>query len=524
MTRRHLSRLPGASSPGDIESWCLLAGGRETHKKFERGIVMKKKRVICMAVMMAAAMALSGCAGTGGSQKADDKAAASDGGQTGVTGNGEASQAAGEGSRAEEKDSGKKAEQTAQKPVEITFPTFLAGENVGAVFFVPQVERFNKKYEGTYKITIEEVPQAQYAEKIKQLAQQKKLPVIVHSPGSGGIDDQWFKNVVVANGLAYDLTGFSKENPDVRANWIDDSVNYCTVNGKLICKPSSVLKPVGLYYNRSLYQPGKAIRDMTMDEFINSLGDNKIAFQTSENAWTTGLLLTALVANQKDGADYLAGYADSKLYDYTDPRMVAAVTELQKLLQKKASANAIGAAYADAANSFMSGKAAVICNGSWMAADFEQASSDKWSGGFTGDQVNADIYPGNVAIANPKAYGEFWIANTATDEEKKLAEAFFAFRDSKEEIEALVLAEGGVAPKLDYSQDFLKKQSENRILAQLADSMNENTKYTASIFDVMPASVADTEFGKLLPKLADGTLSPEQFCQQLSKKAEEAKS
>jgi len=80
-----------------------------------------------------------------------------------------------------------------------------------------------------------------------------------------------------------------------------------------------------------------------------------------------------------------------------------------------------------------------------------------------------------------------------------------------------------VAPKLDYSDEFLKKQAENRILSQLAESMDENTRYTASIFDVMPASVADTEFGKLLPKLADGTLTPEEFCSQLTQKAEEAK-
>ena len=76
--------------------------------------------------------------------------------------------------------------------VELKFPTYLAGENVGATFFLPQVKRFNEKYEGKYKITVEEVPQASYANKIKQLAQQKKLPVRQHAPGSGGIDRQLF--------------------------------------------------------------------------------------------------------------------------------------------------------------------------------------------------------------------------------------------------------------------------------------------------------------------------------------------
>jgi len=405
----------------------------------------------------------------------------------------------------------------------MTFPTYLAGENVGAVFFLPEVERFNQKYAGKYKIVIEEVPQAQYAEKIKQLAQQNKLPAIVHAPGSGGIDLQWFKNVVLANGMAYDLSEFANANPEVKNNWIDDSMDYCTVDGKLICKPLSVLKPVGLYYNNTMYKPEKAVKDMKLDEFMESIGDNKFAFQTAENAWTSGLLLTALIANQEGGETYLAQYVDDKLYDYNDAKIVSAISILQKLLQSNASSNTIGAAYADAANAFMSKSAALICNGSWMASDFDEESADKWSNGFTGEEVTSDIYPGNFAIANPRVFGEFWIANTASDEDKELAKVFFAFRDSKEEIEQLVLTEGGVAPKLDYSDEFLKKQAENRILSQLAESMDENTRYTASIFDVMPASVADTEFGKLLPKLADGTLTPEEFCSQLTQKAEEAK-
>ena len=46
--------------------------------------------------------------------------------------------------------------------------------------------------------------------KIKQLAQQNKLPVLVHAPGSGGIDTQWFKQVILADDMAYDLSDFGK--------------------------------------------------------------------------------------------------------------------------------------------------------------------------------------------------------------------------------------------------------------------------------------------------------------------------
>ena len=407
--------------------------------------------------------------------------------------------------------------------VEIKFPTYLAGENVGAKFFLPEVERFNEKYEGKYKITVEEVPQASYADKIKQLAQQNKLPVLVHAPGSGGIDTQWFKQVILANDMAYDLSDFAKENPDVAANWVDGSVDFCTVDGKLICKPLSVIKPVGLFYNSSMYTSDKDIKDMSMDEFMESLGDNKIAFQTAENGWTSALLLAALIGNEEGGADLLNNNTDEKLYDYTAEPFVNGVAKLQTLLENNASSNTIGAAYADAANAFMSKNASIICNGSWMSTEFDAGSSDKWSNDFSGDDVKATIYPGNIALTNERNYGEFWVSNNATDEEKEAAEAFLAFRDSQEEIEALLLAEGGTAPKLTYTDDFKNKLKENRILSELSESMDENTKYVATLGDIFPASVADTEFGKLLPKLADGTLTPEEFCQELTKKAEEAK-
>ena len=35
-------------------------------------------------------------------------------------------------------------------------------------------------------------------------------------------------------------------------------------------------------------------------------------------------------------------------------------------------------------------------------------------------------------------------------------------------------------------------------------------------------SVGETEVGKMLPQLIDGTLTPEQFCEQLSAKAADA--
>ena len=66
-------------------------------------------------------------------------------------------------------------EEAAKEEIVISIPHYKAGQNVGGKFFLPQVERFNEKYAGTYKLVIEEIPQDSYSNKIKQLAQQDNV-------------------------------------------------------------------------------------------------------------------------------------------------------------------------------------------------------------------------------------------------------------------------------------------------------------------------------------------------------------
>ena len=377
---------------------------------------MKKRKLLSLALALVLGLSLPGCANNASKAESEKGSAAA-------------------GETKSEEAGGEKAE-ASEGVKEMKLPTFLAGENVGAKFFLPQVERFNKKYEGKYKITVEEVVQDSYAEKIKQLATQKKLPALVHSPGSGGIDAQWFKQVILDNDLAYDLTDFAKETPELSELWLPESKEYCTYNGKLVVSPMLVIRPIGMFYNEDLYKPEKALGELSYEEYVSSLGDNKIAFMTSENAWTSALMLSALVGNEEDGAKLLQDSVKDKLWDYTEEPFVKGVEKLQTLLQKNASANTLGAAYADAANAFMSNKAAVIPNGSWMVSEFNEESKDKWSNDFKGSSVHAGIYPGNIALANPAGYGDFWIPATASDEEKEVAKAFLAFRGSQEELEA----------------------------------------------------------------------------------------
>ena len=75
---------------------------------------------------------------------------------------------------------------------------------------------------------------------------------------------------------------------------------------------------------------------------------------------------------------------------------------------------------------------------------------------------------------------------------------------------------------LDYSEDFTSQLGETQVLADLSADTTEETVFVPNVLDVMLSSVSATEFGKLLPSLADGTYTPETFCQWLTDKSAEA--
>ncbi|ONI40382.1 hypothetical protein AN639_00945 [Candidatus Epulonipiscium fishelsonii] len=398
---------------------------------------------------------------------------------------------------------------------EITIPHYKVGQNVGAKFFVPQVERFNTLHADKYKINIEELPQDGYNDKIKQLAQQNKLPALVEAG-----DTDWINSYIIPNKKYYDLSDFISSNEHISNVVIEESLQYNTQeDGSVSTFPRTSSRPIGLFYNSTLYTPEKPIRDMSVDEFVQSLGDNKLAFITGENAWTTMLFYTSLIANEEGGVELLNSGAKDKITDFNNDIFINATTKLQEIAMSNGSSNMLGAAYADAANSFMSKNSAIIFNGSWMGSDFEQGSEDKWSNGFDGTQVVSDIYPGNVAIDTIQAIG-WWIPDGLPEDELEVALAFLEFINTPEELEAYVLQEGGVLPNLEMSEAFKEKQKERVLINQLNSSVTSETHIVPTFEYIVHNSISQEEFGKLLPKLFDGSITPEEFCATLTEKAQ----
>ena len=151
---------------------------------------------------------------------------------------------------------------------ELTILSFYCGENVGGVYFVPAVERFNKANEGKYKVIIEETVEQTYDDTIKSLAQSGKLPALITTPVTNVIEE-----ILIPGGMLKDMTAVIEAHPEVSALFLDGALEACTRDGKVYTMPSSYTSNTGLFYNSKLLNFDGNICDLTVDEFIELLGD-----------------------------------------------------------------------------------------------------------------------------------------------------------------------------------------------------------------------------------------------------------
>lgn len=109
-----------------------------------------------------------------------------------------------------------------------------------------------------------------------------------------------------------------------------------------------------------------------------------------------------------------------------------------------------------------------------------------------------------------------------TDEEKECALAFLAFIYSQEELETFALTEGCQIPNMEYSDEFLAKLDADPLVKAQTELVTEDTTIVPSIASIMVDSVANDVFANDLVQLVNGAITPEQFCQDLTTKSEEA--
>lgn len=397
----------------------------------------------------------------------------------------------------------------------IKFPSYKTGNNVGAKFYLPQLERYNEKFKGKYHIEVETIVQDEYTNKLKLLYRQKKMPPLVEIGG-----DKEFRDIVINDGALLDLKPYIDKIPEIKDILIEDSVKYNTdKDGKLLSLPLAFQRPIGLYYNKEYFANAEISEfPATWDEFFGALEKLKasekvpLSLMTGENGWTTMLFASAMLASDPEGVKILN--AKEIVKDYNSPLWIDTFTKIQKMLQEYTTESALGAPYAVAANEFLSGNTAIIANGPWMVGDF--SDTDKTSEGFN-KKVGASIYPEGVALGSTDGYWYSIPKDTPQPIVDGLIE-YFKFIYSPDELNAFLVAEGGFAPHVPMPDSY--KQQMDPILAELNGELEAKLNVVSRlIYDVVPQSVADL-FSKNLPLLATNDMTPEEFCKAMTEAAQ----
>lgn len=401
----------------------------------------------------------------------------------------------------------------------VKMPTYRAGENIGGKFFVPQIERFNELYKDQYKIEIEVTSDSTHADVIKNLANQDKLPVLFQFP-----DYTYAENVFFKEGYLYDMATWLDETPSVKGVFLDEQIDFITQDdGSIYALPIPVIRPTGMYINGNVFTPSTDVSDMSWEQLGKEMKDagTTYGFQNINSAWTINLTTAAIMGSIDGGKEILEAGTKEKITDLNSPEWVETFTVMKELYDNAGWSGGLGKDYPDVENAFINNEVGVMPNGQWIIGVFDKDGDRAidWGTGFDGANVSGTIFPNNVAIANPNIY-DWYVSANATTEELEVAKAFLEFIHTPEELEALMLAEGGGNSQITYSDEFVKALSSNKLMSDFANAPDANTVYVPYLHEIVTDATMNA-IGNNIPLLFNGTLTPEQFCDEVTKYANE---
>lgn len=391
--------------------------------------------------------------------------------------------------------------------VELRWLSSQIGETAEAEWFSGVVEGFNEEYEGKIHISVDGVAGEGVSEKLKTDAAGGTMPDLFML----NADAARF-NLIADAEVAVDLTPYFEENPELWERVDKNSAAaYTDDEGRLLGLPYAA-SYIGIFYNMDmLKQVGVTETPKTWDEFFDTCqklkdaGISPNALMTGENSWTTMLMLTFALGSTEEGQKWLEE-ATPETADFTDPAVVEAIAKVQKMLGEYATPDAVGASAAVAQNNFLNGQAAIISNGPWMIPQIN--SPDTAMEGLA-ENVKYAVGPDNSAIRVENiAYG---IGST---EPEKIEAAFEVLKYlARDEVYAEFLNVTGNSQTITLDESLLEVDPINAEF--LPEAMSAEHQFT-QFSNCVKAAVSDG-MGQILPALADGSMTPEQFAEELQK-------
>lgn len=396
-----------------------------------------------------------------------------------------------------------------KEPVKVKYPTYRLGTSLAAPIESELIKGFKQKFGSEIELVVEEIPSDQaYTDKIKILIASGDLPDVVD--GKSGVFD-----ILVNSNIAIDLMPYMNADADWQSDIGDGAIKANSRDGKLysICQDGPSV--IGYFYNKDMFQKVGITPAKTWDEFFSNCdklkagGITPLALMTNENAWTTNLILASIVGTSDEGNKFMN---TKKPKSFETPEFIDGLKKVQTLLQEYTTKDALGANYANAANSFMQGKTAMIANGPWMIGDFRDTS--KAPAGFE-NKVGAAIYP------NDGEFFSYWEGYLVCSKDKEHQDAAVEWVKYKTDANAQqlgleIMNNIPLSPKVKITDEFKAK---NPIYVELIE-LSKNVKYKYMNLDTINYANVTDAFKTLYPELVFNKLTPEGMAKKLSEIAD----
>lgn len=401
---------------------------------------------------------------------------------------------------------------TTKAPVKISYLTFRVGTHASAKMEEEQIKQFNAKYGDEVEVVVEEIPSdSAYEDKLKILAASGDVPDVVM--GKNGIND-----LLIKSNLATPFNEYLDKDPEWKAAIGEAAITANTRDGK-VWSISDQKQNIGYFYNKEMFEQAGIKPAQTWDEFMSNneklkaAGFIPLSLMTGENAWTTNLILAAIVGTSGEAGNSFMNTLHPT--DFNTPEMIEALNLMKTMLEKYATKDALGAGYANAANNFCQNKAAIIANGPWMIGDFSDPT--KCSEGFD-QKVGVAAFPNNSMVST---YEVGYMIGAKTQETRDAAEKFIRFKTGIEG-QTIALEYGNVMPVSDEVQPSEALRQKYPLFVE-SIAVAQQTEVHYRNFDAIVYPNVTDAWKTLYPKLVFGRSAAEDITQELTDIAAKSK-